>query len=208
MKKLISVILSVVICFSAFSVVAYAEDESPLIFTVNEEGFAVLAYCDEAAEGEIIVPSVVEIDGKLYEVKNIGDSAFEGCELVTSVVLSEGIEMIEDFAFLDCSALKDVYVPESLLFCSYTAFSGTVGVTVHCYSSNYQILTVFGIVQSLKIDLIDSTDDDFDLDLGIGGMGSLGTIDMTNTIILAIKRILQMIIYYFLNGTLEVPPEA
>lgn len=208
MKKIISVLLTLVICFSAFSVVAYAEEGvAPLTFTIDEEGFAVLASCDTAVEGEIIVPAVVEIDGQLYEVKTIGDSAFAGCELITTVTISEGVEMIEDFAFLDCSALEHVYAPESLLFCSYTAFNGTLGVTVHCYSTNYQLITVFGLIQSLKIDFIDSTDDDLELDLGIGDMGSLGSVDLTNTIILLVKRILQIVIFYFLNGGLEVSPE-
>ena len=206
MKKIISVLLSVIICLSALAVVAHAEDvDSPLSFTVDEEGFAVLVSCDTSAEGEILVPAVAEIDGELFEVKHIGDSAFDGCELITSIVISEGIEMIDDFAFNGCAALEDVYVPESLVFCSYTAFNGTIGVTVHCYSSNYQILTVFGITQSLKIDIIDSVDDDLDLDFG---MGSLGSVDLMNTIMLAVKRILQIVIFYFLNGSLDVAPEV
>lgn len=206
MKKILSVLLSVIICLSALTVVAHAEDvDSPLSFTVDEEGFAVLVSCDTSAEGEILVPAVAEIDGELFEVKHIGDSAFDGCELITSIVISEGIEMIDDFAFNGCAALEDVYVPESLVFCSYTAFNGTLGVTVHCYSSNYQIMTVFGIIQSLKIDIIDSVDDDLDLDFG---MGSLGSVDLMNTIMLAVKRILQIVIFYFLNGSLDVAPEV
>lgn len=198
MKKFISFILSVVLCFSAVSVVAYAEEAtSPLTFDIDEEGYAVLVSCDKAAEGAIVVPAVAEIDGEIYEVKYVGDSAFEGCELITSIELSEGIEQIGDFAFLDCTALTDLYIPETLLFCSYTAFNGTVGVTVHCYSSNYQFFTVFGIIQSLRIDIIDSTGDNFDINFGDN---ELGSIDLMNTIILAIKRIVQIVLFYFLNS--------
>ena len=117
MKKLISVILSVLIAFSAFGVVAYAEEAAePLSFEVNEEGYAVLVSCDPALEGEVVVPSVVEIDGEFYEVKYIGENAFEGCELITSIELSIGIEQIGDMAFLNCTALEDLYIPETLLF--------------------------------------------------------------------------------------------
>jgi len=206
MKKLISVVLSVLLAFSAFGVIAYAEENTePFIYSVNEEGYAVLVSCDPSVEGEVVIPAVIEIDDEFYEVKYIGESAFEGCELITSIELCEGIEQIGDFAFLNCSALKDVYIPESLFFCSYTAFNGTLGVTVHCYSSNYQLITVFGIIQSLRIDIIDSVGDDLDLNLGVGG--SLGSVDLTNTIILAVKRIIQIILYLFLNYDAE-PEEA
>lgn len=203
MKKLLSVVLSVVLAFSAFGVVAYAEEVSePFVFEVNEEGYAVLVSCDPSVEGEVMIPAVTEIDGEFYEVKYIGENAFDGCELITLIELSNGIEQIGDMAFLDCTALKDLYIPETLLFCSYTAFNGTEGVTVHCYSSNYQFFTVFGVIQNLRIDIIDSTGDD--LDVGIGGIGS---IDLMNTIILAVKRIIQLILYFFLNDGTDVEPD-
>lgn len=195
MKKLISVVLSVLIAFSAFGVVAYAEEAAePLAFEVNEEGYAVLVFCDPAVEGEVVVPSLVEIEDEIYEVKYIGENAFEGCELITTIVLSKGIEQIGDMAFLNCTALKDLYIPETLLFCAYTAFNGTQGVTVHCYSANYQFFTVFGVIQNLRIDIIDSVGDDLDL-----GIGSIGSIDLMNTIILVIKRLIQFFLYFSLN---------
>lgn len=204
MKKLISVILSILISFSAFGVVAYAEEASePMVFEVNDEGFAVLVWCDPALEGEVIVPSVVEIDGEIYEVKHIGENAFEGCELITSIELSLGIEQIGEMAFLDCIALKDLYIPETLLFCAYTAFNGTQGVTVHCYSSNYQFFTVFGIIQNLRLDIIDSVGDELDI-----GIGSLGSIDLMNTIMLAVKRIIQMVLYFIINFDSEAEEDV
>lgn len=203
MKKLISIVLSLILALSVFSVVAYAEGAAePFVFEVNEEGYAVLVSCDPSVEGEIVVPAVTEIDGEFYEVKYIGENAFEGCELITSIELSKGIEHISDMAFLNCTALKDLYIPETLLFCAYTAFNGTVGVTVHCYSTNYQFFTVFGVIQNLRIDLIDSEDDSLDI-------GNIGSIDLMNMIILAVKRIVQMVLFFFLNyGTESEPGEA
>ena len=203
MKKLLSVILSVLIAFSAFGVVAYAEETAePLMFEINEEGYAVLVYCDPTLEGEIVVPYIVEIDGEFYEVKYIGENAFEGCEFITSIELSKGIEQIGDMAFLNCTSLVDLYIPETLLFCAYTAFNGTQGVTVHCYSANYQFFTVFGVIQSLRIDIIDSVGDDLDL-----GIGNIGSVDLVNTIILLIKRIIQLILYFSINFDTDAEPE-
>lgn len=206
MKKLLSVVLSIVLAFSAFAVVAYAEEETePFIYSVDAEGYATLDYCDPSVEGAVMIPAFIEIDEKIYEVKYIGENAFKGCELITTIELSEGIEQIGDMAFLNCSALTDVYIPESLVFCSYTAFNGTVGVVVHCYSTNYQFFTVFGVIQSLKIDIIDSDGDDLDLDIGMG-MGSLGSVDLTNVIILAVKRIIQLVLYFIINYGEEAEP--
>ncbi len=207
MKKFISVILSLILAFSAFAVVAYAEEETePFVYSVDAEGYATLVSCDPSVEGAVMIPAFVEIDETIYEVKYIGENAFEGCELITTIELSEGIEQIGDMAFLNCSALTDVYIPESLVFCSYTAFNGTIGVVVHCYSSNLQFFTVFGIVQSLKIDIVDSVDDSLDLDIGMG-VGSLGSVDLMNTIMLAIKRIIQLVLFFFLNYGTDVEPD-
>ncbi len=204
MKKFLSVVLSVLLCFSAFSVVAYAEETGdPLTYEIGADGFVTIADCDESAEGEIVIPAFVDIDDKLYEVKYIGDSAFADCTLLTTIILSEGIEQIGDFAFLNCTALADLYIPESLLVCMYTAFNGCNSMVVHCYSTNYQFFTVFGIIQNLRIDIIDSEDDN--LDIGVGGIGA---IDMTNTILLIIKRVMQLVVYFLLNFGTGAAPEV
>ena len=199
MKKLISVILAVILAFSAFSVIAYAEEAEELfVYEINEEGYAVLVHCDPSVEGAVVIPAVTEIDGELYEVKVIGEYAFENCVLITSISLSDGIEQVDEMAFLNCTALKDFYAPESLAFCAYTAFYGTLGVTVHCYSSNVQLLTVFAVIRDIKIDVLDGEGDNLDIGLG-GNMGTIASIDLTNTIVLAVKRIIQMILYFLIN---------
>ncbi len=206
MKKVISVILSIVLCFSAFSAVAFAADEvSPFIYSVDYEGYATLVDCDEAVvEGEVIIPSIVQIGDKFYEVKYIGDNAFADCDMITSITLSDGIEQIGYAAFMNCTALEHLYVPESMLVCMYDAFTGCGEVVLHCYSTSYQLLTVFGLVHNLRIDIIDSTDDDLELDLG--PVGGIDGIDMTNTIILVIKRVIQMIIYFAFGRDLVQSP--
>lgn len=205
MKKLISIILSLVVCFSCFSICGLAAEEPELfVYDVDAEGYAVLVKCDESVEGEVIIPSIVEIDGEFFEVKYIGEGAFADCALITSITLSDGIEQIGYSAFLNCTALADLYVPESLLVCMYDAFVGCNSVTLHCYSSSYQLLTVFGLVHNLKIDIIDSTDDDLSVDLGV--VGGIGGIDMTNTIILLIKRVIHMILYLWFSYDVTQAP--
>ena len=47
-------------------------------------------------------------------VKTIGVSAFKGCENLEDVTLEEGVLYIEDQAFYDCNALKNLSLPNSL----------------------------------------------------------------------------------------------
>ncbi len=54
--------------------------------------------------------SSIEFEGT---IKEIGNSAFRGCDLV-NVVLPEGIEIIDSCAFWECADLETIVLPESL----------------------------------------------------------------------------------------------
>lgn len=192
LKKSISILLSIILCFASFGVVSYAADTDPLLYTVQDDGTAVVVKCDTDAEGTVVVPSVKTIKGKSYDVVAIGKGAFENCVDVTAISISEGIKTIDSRAFANCTGLTDVYVPQSLTVCQYTAFSGCNIVTVHCYSSNYQFFTVYGLNQNLKIDIIDSEEEDSFLP------GS--DVGLTSTIVDLVKRIILMLLYFFLNS--------
>ncbi len=56
-------------------------------------------------------------------VSGIGDSAFEGCGFVTSVVMPEGVKVIGDYAFFRCGSLTSVDMPSTLESIGYYAFS-------------------------------------------------------------------------------------
>ncbi len=62
------------------------------------------AFCDSALK-EIHIPS---------GVRKIGFAAFCDCDKLASVVLHEGIEEIERFAFAKCRKIKCVHIPKSL----------------------------------------------------------------------------------------------
>lgn len=191
-KKSISILLSIILSFACFSVVSYAADTDPLLYSVNEDGAAVVVKCKADAEGTVVVPSVKTIKGKTYDVVSIGKGAFENCTDVTAITISEGIKTIDSRAFANCTSLTDVYIPQSLSVCQYTAFSGCETVTVHCYSANYQFFTVYGVNQNLKIDIIDSENGDNP----IPGV----EVGMTSMIFDLIKRIMLMLLYFFMNS--------
>lgn len=64
--------------------------------------------------GVIIIPDTVEYDGEKYAVTQIGKLSFVDCPELTSVVLPEGITIIDDMAFFYCKGLKSVNIPESV----------------------------------------------------------------------------------------------
>ena len=57
-------------------------------------------------------------------VTEIGKYAFEGCESLTSVVISEGVTEIGESAFEDCKSLTSVAIPSSVTIIGEMAFFG------------------------------------------------------------------------------------
>ena len=69
----------------------------------------------------VIVPDT--IDG--IAVKSIGNDAFNGCTIVTSVTLPKGLVSIGISAFEDCSNLTDISIPLSVKSIGSSAFRNT-----------------------------------------------------------------------------------
>ena len=107
---LLVLMLTLVVCF-AFG--ASAEEttytEGYYTYTVTD-GKATITAVDTAISGDITTPAT--LGG--YPVTVIGKEAFQHCSDITSVVVSEGVEVIELNAFYDCSALESAALPDSL----------------------------------------------------------------------------------------------
>lgn len=58
----------------------------------------------------IVIPAVMEAQGKEYPVRVIGKKAFLGCRWLRSIILPETIEQIEDWAFAQCDHLERICV--------------------------------------------------------------------------------------------------
>ncbi len=65
---------------------------------------------------KIVVPS---------SVKTICAKAFAFMDALTDVVLSEGLEVINEFAFADCPLFTELNLPDSLVTFEFTAVAGT-----------------------------------------------------------------------------------
>ncbi len=107
---LLVLMLTLAVCF-AFG--ASAEEttytEGYFTYTVTD-GKATITAVDTAISGDITTPAT--LGG--YPVTVIGKEAFQHCSDITSIVVSEGVEVIELNAFYDCSALESATLPDSL----------------------------------------------------------------------------------------------
>ena len=65
--------------------------------------------------GDVVVPGTVEYDGITYTVKGVGNRAFEGCDDLRKVTISEGIDEIGAYAFIGCGNLERVILPSTLV---------------------------------------------------------------------------------------------
>ena len=52
--------------------------------------------------GDIVIPSFINLNGVTYKVTSIGNSAFLGCSDLTSVNIPEGVTSIGEHAFKNC----------------------------------------------------------------------------------------------------------
>ena len=72
-------------------------------------------------------------------VSSIGDWAFEDCDRLTSVTISEGVESIGRSAFYGCNGLTSVTLPSSVSSIGYGAFNGCASLNVIHVSNNGNI---------------------------------------------------------------------
>ena len=71
--------------------------------------------------GEYIVPDTVI---SMPRDSEKGGGVFSDCRFLTSVVIPEGIKLIDAYSFMDCISLTNVKLPESLETIEFGAFDG------------------------------------------------------------------------------------
>jgi hypothetical protein len=63
--------------------------------------------------GDIVIPGIVEYNSVSYLVKEIGYEAFLNCGF-SSVTVEEGVQTINNFAFMGCGFLKSITLPSTI----------------------------------------------------------------------------------------------
>ena len=74
--------------------------------------------------GEVVIPSTVNYNGTNYVVSQIGKSAFEGYSGITKMTIPSTVSIIEEKAFRNCTALREINTPQPLSTIGDYAFEG------------------------------------------------------------------------------------
>lgn len=80
---------------------------------------------NKAIEGELTIPDVVEYNGSTYTVTEIGQSAFQNNNKLTSVTIGNNVATIRDYAFNGCTNLLSVTFGTGLLRINKSAFQSS-----------------------------------------------------------------------------------
>ena len=109
--------------------VGYGASDSFLygISKINNDTYAVITGY-KGSDTDIRIPET--ING--VKVAAIGNSAFSGCESLTSVVIPEGVTSIGDNAFSGCKSLANIVIPEGVTSIGYAAFCECSSLTICC----------------------------------------------------------------------------
>ena len=103
---------------------SFVEQVGDYIFYNDGETVLLMKYL--GTETTVTLP---EYKGLTY---GIATGAFEGNDKVTIVTISKCVTSIAMNAFSTCGALKEVYIPNSVLAIERQAFGGCEGLTIYC----------------------------------------------------------------------------
>ena len=121
MKKTMLVLCMVILLVFAMAVPVSAGTYGDLTYQITAEMIAcevTITDCSTSATGEMIIPS--EIEG--YPVTRIGYRAFLDCSSLTSVTIPNSVTSIGDSAFWYCDSLTSVTIPNSVTSIGDSAF--------------------------------------------------------------------------------------
>ena len=113
-----------------FSVFGYDEKIDGIYYDLNEENLTVsVASGGYKYSGEVVIPSEVTYNGKVYSVTSIGEWAFDECTGLTSIDIPNSVTSIGVGAFYGCTGLTSIDIPNSVTSIGVGAFYGCTGLT-------------------------------------------------------------------------------
>ena len=89
-------------------------------FEVNSEE-VIINSCSQKT-GDLVIPSKVYDRWGELSVTAIGDNAFLSCSELTGITIPEGVTSIGNSAFMGCTGLTGITIPESVAAIGNSAF--------------------------------------------------------------------------------------
>ena len=103
----------------------YSSDGTELIVTSYYN-----SYFEHCYSGSVVIPEEVSYMNRTRKVTSIGNKAFIYCSGLTSVTIPNSVTSIGDSAFESCSGLTSVTIPNSVTSIGNYAFKGTTLISV------------------------------------------------------------------------------
>ena len=92
-----------------------------LEYMLSDDGiYYIVSSVGTAFDSEIVIPS----EYKGLPVKTIADSAFSGCDFITTVYIPDSVTSIGNNAFYNCYSLTEIAIPDSVIYIGDNAFNG------------------------------------------------------------------------------------
>ena len=105
-------------------------EEEYLTYEVRNGAAVVTGYKNNIPEN-LTIPSKVTIDGVEYDVKGIGDNAFNNCENLKSVTIGNSVGSIGENAFSGCTNLESITINSDADFSNAGLYFKQDGIKYH-----------------------------------------------------------------------------
>lgn len=124
-----------------YNLIEESEEDDPFAI---EKPYAIVGRQNQSTiKGDIVIPQYVEYDEKMYPVRAIGQLAFLNCTKITSVNLPEGILCLIGECFRGCSGLTSINLPDGITELGSNCFSGCSKLTTITLPSTLRYLDQF-----------------------------------------------------------------
>ena len=129
MKKLV-LTLAILVGF-AMQAMAYDFQVNGICYNVKSDSLSTVSvtYGDEDYSGNIVIPSTVAVNDRIYTVVEIETHAFAYCEGLLSVDIPNTVTFIGDGAFEGSADLVSVALPNAITTIQYATFKNCTGLT-------------------------------------------------------------------------------
>ena len=129
------ILLSLVaVLLTALSAQAYSFQSGALYSNTTSDTTVEVAYQSKSSDNyqgltTATIPETVTYNDTTYSVTSIGKSAFMWCSSLTSVIIPNSVTSIGNYAFWGCSSLTSISIPNSVTSIGKWAFSGCSSLT-------------------------------------------------------------------------------